>query len=225
MPGGAPRVSSGFRRAVRGGAFRFGWDVPDQNSRAKYEGQREPERSEQMVIREEWLADESLDAGTTHRSHWSRAAKLGGPISKSFDEAWQAEEIDAEDGMLGALKHRSGPRPVSLTRHARARSARRNVTLDVVDYALAHGRMIQRTGITFYFLGRRDMPPADLCGTGASRLEGIIVLVGPDGAVITVYRNRRGLHMIQRKMKYRLADCERGWNVQQDQSASEREIA
>ena len=223
MPGGAPRVSSGFRRAVHGGAFRFDWDVPDQNSIAEYDSQREPERSERVMIREEWLADESLDAGAPPRSHGTRAAKFGSPASREFDEGWQEEGADAADGKRGGVKHKTGSRPVSLTRHARARSARRNVTLDVVDYALAYGRTIQRTGITFYFLGRRDMPPADLCGTWTSRLEGVIVLVGPDGAVITVYRNRRGLHMIQRKMKYRLADFEHGWNVEQDQPASERE--
>ncbi|HEY7983542.1 MAG TPA: hypothetical protein VID73_05200 [Ktedonobacterales bacterium] len=89
------------------------------------------------------------------------------------------------------------------TRHARGREARRNLPPDAVDYVLAHGRAIHRTGLTFYFLGRRDMPPPDRGASWAARLEGTTVLVAPDGAVVTVYRNRRGAHAIARKVKYR----------------------
>ena len=93
---------------------------------------------------------------------------------------------------------------VSFTRHARRRGARRNVAPDAVEYVLAHGRMLQRTGVMFFFLGRRDIPPCDRCASWAARLEGVIVIVGSNGDIITVYRNRRGLHHIARKMKYRL---------------------
>ena len=103
---------------------------------------------------------------------------------------------------------------VSFTWHARRRGARRNVAPDAVEYVLAYGQMVQRTGVTFFFLGRRDIPRCDRCASWASRLEGVIVVVAPDGGVITVYRNRHGLRSITRKMKYRLfeqqphADCE-----------------
>ena len=93
---------------------------------------------------------------------------------------------------------------VSFTWHARRRSARRNVAPDAVEYVLAYGRMVQRTGVTFFFLGRRDIPRCDRCASWVSRLEGVIVVVAPDGGVITVYRNRDGLRSITRKMKYRL---------------------
>jgi hypothetical protein len=46
-----------------------------------------------------------------------------------------------------------------------------------------------------------------------SRLEGTIVLLAPDGTVITVYRNQRGLRTILRKMKYRISDPNR-WPVE-----------
>ncbi len=75
-----------------------------------------------------------------------------------------------------------------------------------MEYVLAYGRMIQRTGVMFFFLGRRDIPACDRCASWAARLEGTIVIVAPDGAVITVYRNRGGLRPIARKMKYRLCD-------------------
>jgi hypothetical protein len=95
-------------------------------------------------------------------------------------------------------------RVVFLTRHARRRGARRNVAPDAVDYVLTHGRRIQRTGVTFYFLGRRDMPEDDRRASWASRLEGTVVLLAGDGEVVTVYRNRRALRAITRKMKYML---------------------
>lgn len=93
---------------------------------------------------------------------------------------------------------------ISLTRHARRRGARRNVAPDAVEYVLAHGRMVRRTGVMFYFLGWRDIPTCDRCASWATRLEGVTVVVAPDGGVITVYRNRDGLRAIERKMKYRL---------------------
>ena len=93
---------------------------------------------------------------------------------------------------------------VSFTQHTRKRGARRNVAPDAVDYVLTYGRMIRRTGATFYFLGRRDIPPCDRRASWASRLEGSIVIVAPDGVVITIYRNRRGLRPIARKAKYQL---------------------
>lgn len=102
-----------------------------------------------------------------------------------------------------------GKRPLCLTAHARARAARRNVAPDAVDYVLMYGRRIQRTGVAFYFLGRRDMPPADRCASWAARLEGTIVVVAADGAVITLYRNRRGVRAIQRKLKYRISELAR----------------
>jgi hypothetical protein len=107
-------------------------------------------------------------------------------------------------------------RVVSLSRHARCRGARRNVAPDAVEYVLTHGRWIQRTGVTFYFLGRRDMPEGDRHASWASRLEGTVVLVAPDGEVVTVYRNRRALRTIERKMKYRLHNLKSRWTGHAD---------
>lgn len=117
-----------------------------------------------------------------------------------MDEADELDEVEGDS----SSHERMGASITSFTQHARRRSARRNVAPDAVDYVLAYGRMIQRTGAMFYFLGRRDIPPCDRRTSWASRLEGSIVIVAPDGAVITIYRNRRGLHTIARKMKYQL---------------------
>lgn len=102
------------------------------------------------------------------------------------------------------------PRPTSdrrllrLSHHAVARAAQRDVVPDAVEYVMAHGRTLQRTGVTFFFLGRRDLPAADRGTAWAARLAGTVVLVGRDGEVITIYRNQRALPAIRRKQKYRL---------------------
>jgi hypothetical protein len=119
------------------------------------------------------------------------------------------DAADATDTADATAEQGSASGFVSFTWHARKRSARRNVAPDAVEYVLAYGRMIQRTGVTFYFLGRRDIPPCDRCASWASRLEGAILIVAPDGEVITLYRNRHGLRPIARKMKYRLYDHEK----------------
>jgi hypothetical protein len=122
---------------------------------------------------------------------------------------WQSEggPVETEGDAFGdeAVERNCRLRPLPFTKHARKRGARRNIAPDAVEYVVAHGRKIQRTGVTFFFLGRRDIPPDDRRASWASRLEGTIVLLTSDDDVITVYRNRRGLRAIQRKMKYRIA--------------------
>lgn len=109
-------------------------------------------------------------------------------------------EDRAQASMLGA----GGVRPVWLSKHALARSARRNVVPDAVEYVLAYGRMVQRTGVTFFFLAKRDIPLVDRRATWAARLAGTAVLLASNGEVITIYRNQRALRAIRRKQKYRL---------------------
>lgn len=129
-------------------------------------------------------------------------------VAKCWANGVAVETQDIEfDDAPSTTRHRQ--RPVSFTAHARRRGARRNVAPDAVDYVLAHGRMIQRTGVTFFYLARRDMPPADHCASWASRLEGSTVLLAPDGVVVTVYRNRHGLRAILRKPKHRVSGINR----------------
>ena len=126
---------------------------------------------------------------------------------------WQSDSdpVEAASNTPGgdAAEREHRRRLLPFTTHARTRGARRNIAPDAVEYVMAYGRTIQRTGVTFYFLGRRNIPSVDRHASWASRLEGTIVLVASDGEVITLYRNRRGLRTIQRKVKYRIAafDC------------------
>ncbi len=89
------------------------------------------------------------------------------------------------------------------SRHAIHRAARRSLTRSDLDYILTYGRTIQRTGVTFYFLARKDLLAAGLRAHQAAHLEGTVVLVSKDREIITVYRNRKALRDIQRKPKYR----------------------
>jgi hypothetical protein len=132
--------------------------------------------------------------------------------SASSHAAQDAEPGDAPSGSLGPeTAAPDAARRLRLTRHARRRAARRNVLPDAVAYALAYGRAIQRTGVTFYFLGARDIPAEDRRANRFSRLVGTVVLVAPDGEVVTVYRNRQALRTILKKSKCRLAAFAADW--------------
>jgi hypothetical protein len=113
-------------------------------------------------------------------------------------------------------------RPVRFSLHARRRAARRNVVPDAVEYVLQHGRCLARTGVTFYFLGQRDLPAADRRHDWAARLIGTVVLVASDGEIITVYRNHRAWRTIKRKLKYTL--CATGYDHKASQIASNPEL-
>ena len=87
---------------------------------------------------------------------------------------------------------------IKVTAHAAQRMTQRNLETWDVELVLNLGRVIHRTGATFYFLGRRDLP------VGAERalepLVGTTVIV-EGGRVRTVYRNREALQKIRRKPK------------------------
>jgi len=102
------------------------------------------------------------------------------------------------------MAHQTTVTSAICSRHAEHRIARRNITQEALEYVLTYGRRMQRTGVTFYFLGRRDVPPADRQASWATRLEGTVVLMRSEGEIITVYRHRKARPSIRRKMKYRL---------------------
>jgi len=97
------------------------------------------------------------------------------------------------------------PPAVPITLHARIRCAKRGISADAVTWTLEHGRVIHTTGARFHFLGRQEIQEACACGVDRRSLEkwqGLVVLVGDDGHVITAYRNARALADIRRKQPY-----------------------
>jgi hypothetical protein len=93
-----------------------------------------------------------------------------------------------------------------ISRHAARRMAQRNLSVGDVALVLRFGRKEHRTGVEFFFLGERDVPPG--WGRELERLVGTTV-VAADECILTVYRNEKALAQIKRKLKWRLAVCKR----------------
>lgn len=89
-----------------------------------------------------------------------------------------------------------------LSPHAARRMAQRNVSLDAAELVITFGTVVYRTGVEFYFLAQRDIPPGR--ERSLETLVGTTVVVR-DGRVETVYRNRKALPSIKRKPKHRRA--------------------
>ena len=84
--------------------------------------------------------------------------------------------------------------------HAAQRMAQRNLKTNDIAFVLRYGRCIHRTGAKFYFLGRRDIPEG--MERAIEPLVGTTVIV-EDEQITTIYRNRRALAKIKRKLSRR----------------------
>ena len=92
-----------------------------------------------------------------------------------------------------------------LSEHARIRCAQRNIDGEILELVRRYGRKIHRTGVIFYFLGRRDLPEEMWREDRYARLEGTTLLMSLEGELVTVYRNRFACRKIRKKAKYRNA--------------------
>ena len=94
---------------------------------------------------------------------------------------------------------------VQFTGHARQRGAQSNLCVDDVDLVRRYGVLEHRTGVRFYFVGKREVERFRVVEPRLDKLHGVVVVVSSDDRmVITVYRNRRALHVIRRKSKTRM---------------------
>lgn len=93
---------------------------------------------------------------------------------------------DSEGGQMAWTSVPGAQMP--LTKHATTRTQQRNIPPWAVDYVLDHGTPMQRTGITFCVLRWCDIPRADRRIDRVARLEGTVLLLAREGAVITAYR-------------------------------------
>ena len=91
-----------------------------------------------------------------------------------------------------------------MTEHARVRCAQWQIAPEALVFVRKHGRKIRRTGVMFYFLGRRDIPDTLRRDDRYAKLEGVTLLEGLDGTLITAYRNPDGLKAIRKKVKHRI---------------------
>lgn len=93
---------------------------------------------------------------------------------------------------------------VNVSKHAFQRQGQRNISDLQLSYVLQHGTPIQRSGVTFVVLRRKDIPTVDRRMDTFAKLEGTIVLVADHEVIVTVYRNPAPLPHVRKKMKYRL---------------------
>lgn len=82
-----------------------------------------------------------------------------------------------------------GP-PLPLTNHARSRMDGRRISIEAVEAVLAYGRTVRARGAQIYALGDKEVRWASLQGLDLRSFAGLQVVCGPNGEVLTVYRNQ-----------------------------------
>jgi len=88
-----------------------------------------------------------------------------------------------------------------ITRHASERMSARSISPEAIDLVLTHGRVAYVRKAEIYALGRKEVAKARTIGLDLRAHEGLHVVCGPTGAVMTVYRNHdlRGLRPRRRR--------------------------
>ena len=81
--------------------------------------------------------------------------------------------------------------PNLLSRHAVDRSRTRRIPLAAIEAVLSYGAARRDRGAEIYTLGWRQVRRWAEHGVALSHLEGVEVVCGNDGRVITVYRKRK----------------------------------
>lgn len=79
---------------------------------------------------------------------------------------------------------------IPLSHHARTRMAQRGLRAAAILAAIDYGREVRSRGAWFHVIGRKDVARARALGIDLTGYEGVHVLRGEDGAIITVYRNK-----------------------------------
>lgn len=80
--------------------------------------------------------------------------------------------------------------PRSFTTHALKRCRNRSIDKEAVEAALEFGRCRFGRRVEIFTLRWRDVRRWAACGYELSRFEGIEVVCGNDGRIVTVYRKR-----------------------------------
>ncbi len=96
------------------------------------------------------------------------------------------------------------PADARFSKHARQRGAQSNLCERDVEIVRRYGVLEHRTGVRFYFVGKREVERYRLVEPRLTKLHDIVLIVSNDDdcTVITVYRNSKALRDIRRKSKY-----------------------
>lgn len=97
---------------------------------------------------------------------------------------------------------------ISLTNHARERSAHRAINDQMIHDTIEYGRMIRKQGLRYYVMTEKCIPE-EMPAQYQERVKNTVVILTSDNAVMTVYKNEDALKHIKRKPK-RLARYSKG---------------
>jgi hypothetical protein len=88
---------------------------------------------------------------------------------------------------------------ITHTAHSATRAAQRGLSDDEIEYVYQYGSRYHCGGALIFYMRRQDLPIADRRYDWAAQLVGTAVVMSSyDGAIITVWRNRRtGLKRIR----------------------------
>ena len=82
-----------------------------------------------------------------------------------------------------------------ITHHASLRMGARRLNATATQAALAYGRIARVRGAEIHAIGRNEVARYRIHGIDLRPYEGVQVVCSPEGAILTLYRNRdfRGL--------------------------------
>lgn len=86
-----------------------------------------------------------------------------------------------------ASRHQAG---YVLTQHAVRQMHARRISAQAVALAMTYGRAAWTRGARIFAIGRREVQRYRTYGIDLAPFEGVHVVTSPEGAIITVYRNR-----------------------------------
>ena len=76
-----------------------------------------------------------------------------------------------------------------LTKHAADRMNTRRLPPAAISATIAYGRIVHIRGAEIHVIGRKEVERGERDGIDLSRYEGVQVVCGGDGTILTVYRN------------------------------------
>lgn len=79
---------------------------------------------------------------------------------------------------------------IIITNHAWSRMTARGIPFKAVEAAVKYGRVIHARGAEIRVIGRKEVNNFSKAGINLSSYEGIQVVCGHNGVVMTAYRNR-----------------------------------
>lgn len=77
-----------------------------------------------------------------------------------------------------------------ITHHAELRARQRQISPALLELVMQYGRTIHSRSATYMVIGRKEVEHFAHRGIDLRKAEGVHVLLGSDGAVITTYRNQ-----------------------------------